>query len=163
VEKVARGASAATGRSVAYVVHARADARTQKLSSLLVYFRCLAWATEPGNPVLATGSADGRVRVWRPMGEGKIKIDVSGAQLKHIRPGKEFVYAVVSVGRNILMGEEAVLAESVDFSKAVNNTFEVLNTRQVISVLPTSGACRCDESCWEDVTGSLAACILLLI
>lgn len=132
----------------------RTHARTKSPSfPRPVYRRCLAWATEPGNPVLATGSADGRVRVWRPMGEGKIKIDVSGAQLKHIRPGKELVYAVVSVGRNILMGEEAVLDVSVDFPKVVNNTFEVLNTRQVIGVYAASGVCSCEESCCKDVTG----------
>ena len=69
------------------------------------------------------------------MGEGKIKIDVSGAKLQHIRPGKEFVYAVVSVGRKIVTGEEKVLDLSVDFSKTQNNAIEVLNSRQVIAVL----------------------------
>ena len=69
--------------------------------------RALSWATEPGQPVLAAGSADGRVRLWRPMGEAEVDVNVCGARLKNIKAGKEEIYAVVSIGQKICLGPEA--------------------------------------------------------
>jgi WD40 repeat protein len=97
--------------------------------------RSLSWATEPGWPVLAAGSADGRVRIWRPMGEGEVEVNVEAARLKNIKPGKEVVYAVISVGRKIRLGTESVLDWTVDFAKSDDNAFVLYNSRQVINVV----------------------------
>jgi WD40 repeat protein len=97
--------------------------------------RSLMWATEPGWPVLGAGSADGRVRLWRPMGEGQVEVNVSGLRLQNVKPGKEDIYAVVSVGRKIRIGSEVVMDWTVNFPREEDNVFELLNSRQVINVV----------------------------
>lgn len=97
--------------------------------------RSLTWATEPGWPVLGAGSADGRVRLWRPMGEGQVEVNVSGLRLQNVKPGKEDIYAAVSIGRKIRIGAEVVMDWTVDFPREEDNAFELLNSRQVINVV----------------------------
>jgi hypothetical protein len=69
------------------------------------------------------------------MGEGHVEIEVNGAELQHIKPGKEHIYAVVSVGQKVVIGEEAILNWTVLFPKTDNNGFELFNSRQVINVV----------------------------
>lgn len=97
--------------------------------------RSLTWATEPGWPVLGAGSADGRVRLWRPMGEGQVEVNVSGLRLQNVKPGKEDIYAVVSVGRKIRIGAEVVMDWTVNFPREQDSVFELMNSRQVINVV----------------------------
>jgi len=97
--------------------------------------RSLTWATEPGWPVLGAGSADGRVRLWRPMGEGQVEVNVSGLRLQNVKPGKEDIYAVVSVGRKIRIGAEVVMDWTVNFPREEDSAFELMNSRQVINVV----------------------------
>jgi hypothetical protein len=75
------------------------------------------------------------------MVEGQIEVHVRSARLNKVKPNKEDVYAIVTVGRKMLIGEETGLTPDTTFPKkddhaaAQERSFDIFNSRQVINVI----------------------------